>query len=100
MNLLDYIDSVEPDWLSHRRRNFETKVYTITSKFKRLNHAESHRIIIILNFLYKLYTHKKKLLKTFEYIMNHTIQFIECFISPPVADTKKKTPKTLIINSQ
>ena len=58
MNILDYIESVDPDLLSHQRWNFRTRYTPSLVKFKRLNHAESHRIINILNFLYRSYTKK------------------------------------------
>ena len=53
------MNSVDPDRLSHQRRNFRTRYTPSLLKFKGLNHAESHRIINILNFLYRLYTKNK-----------------------------------------
>ena len=70
MNILDYIDSVDSDWLSHQRPNFQTRSTPSLLKFKRLNHAESHRIINIFNFQYKLYI--------FFYFV-HKYQAIHCF---------------------
>ena len=54
------MDSVDLDRLSHQRRNFRTRYTPSLLKLKRLNHAESHWIINIRNFLYRLYTHTQK----------------------------------------
>ena len=56
MNMLDYIDDVDPDRVSHPGQDFQTRFTLLLLKFKRLNHAEYHRIINILKFLYKLCT--------------------------------------------